>query len=326
MIYSIHTFELTLDLDKDGYTGLLASAHHHGKSIYRSKGKYLDGYLKEKSNKGIKIEYHDNIYKKNIKFIINPSRVLGGHDSKLWKPSVKNIDKLLHRLEKHIEDYFNAEYTLNDFRLTRMDFTANVDVGSRENVSTYIKILHRIGKVKGFSLKYKKNYVPIDKSLSFDLAGNSNNIDFTAYDKEAESGNKDFKGILRVEVRLTKQKAVKKRTDKETTSKQIKDLAVRSKDIFMETFERVVPPGDYYKKDKAVEIINGSDLKRKQKEKMLRLIDLIAEKKSLLLAQKAMEVRDIDGVMEWFAELGLSSVTIGKRAEVKKLKSLYEYL
>lgn len=326
MTFSIHTFELTLDLDKDEYSDLLTKAHHHGNPIYRSKGKYLDGYLKEKANKGIKIEHHSNIYKKKIKFIINPSRVLDGHDSKLWKPSEKNIDKLLHRLDKHIEDYFNAEYTLDDFRLTRVDFTANVDVGSREQVSAYIKTLHRIGKVKGFSLKYKKNYVSIDKSLSFDLSGNSNNIEFTVYNKEEESGNKDFKGILRVEVRLTKQKSIRKRTDKETTPKQIRDLAGRSEAIFMETFERVVPTGDYYKKDKAVELISSSDFKRKQKEKMLRLIELIAEKKSLLLAQKAMEVRDIDSIMEWFAELGLSPVTIGKRADVKSLKSLYTYL
>jgi hypothetical protein len=326
MTYSIHTFELTLDLDKEEYSELLISAHHHGKSIYRKNGKYLDGYLRDKANKGIKIEHHNNIYKKNIKFIVNPSRVLGGHDSKLWKPSDKNIDKLLHRLDEHIEDYFDAEFTLNDFRLTRVDFTANVDVGSREYVSAYIKVLHRIGKVKGFSLKYKKNYVPIDKNLSFDLTGNSNNIEFTAYNKEAESGSKDFKGILRVEVRLTKQKAIRKRTDKENTSKQIRDLARRSREIFMETFERVVPAGTHYRKGKAVEMIKASDLKNKKKEKMLRLIELIAEKKSLLLAQKALEVRDIDQVMGWFSELDLSPVTIGKRTAVKELESLYRYL
>lgn len=62
------------------------------------------------------------------------------------------------------------------------------------------------------------------------------------------------------------------------------------------------------------------------KRKMLRLLALIPEKKSLYLAQKAMNCRNTEKVMVAFAKINLSPVTISKQHDMKHLKSLYEYL
>ena len=59
---------------------------------------------------------------------------------------------------------------------------------------------------------------------------------------------------------------------------------------------------------------------------MLRLVELIPEKKSLYLAQKAMNCRDIEKVMEEFAKINVSPVTISKRHEVKCLENIYTYM
>ncbi len=59
---------------------------------------------------------------------------------------------------------------------------------------------------------------------------------------------------------------------------------------------------------------------------MLRLLVLIPEKKSVHLAQKAMNCRNIEKVMEAFAKINLSPVTISKRHDVKHLEGLYVYL
>ena len=58
---------------------------------------------------------------------------------------------------------------------------------------------------------------------------------------------------------------------------------------------------------------------------MLRLLDLIPEKKSLLQAQKTMQCRRMDEVMDAFAKIGLSPVTISKRDTVQCNKNLYQY-
>ena len=59
---------------------------------------------------------------------------------------------------------------------------------------------------------------------------------------------------------------------------------------------------------------------------MLRLLVLIPEKKSLYLAQKAMDCRNIEEVMDSFAEINVSPLTISKRHDMKHLKNIYGYL
>ena len=94
----------------------------------------------------------------------------------------------------------------------------------------------------------------------------------------------------------------------------------------METFMRVVPFGDFYKKEEAVEIVRKEVENRKLRFKMLHLLVLIPEKKSLLLAQKALKCRRIEEIMDQFATINLSPVTISKRQDVKHLESLYRFL
>jgi hypothetical protein len=279
---------------------------------------------------GIRVEYHENAYRRFIRIIVNPSKLLGDDDiPKLWKPTDRNIKTLLRELKTHIKGYFDSEYKLNDCKLTRVDFTVNIDVGSRENVSHYIKILRRIGKVKGFTPKYKKSDKRIDKNLSFDLQGKSMGVEFSAYDKEAQSGKKEAKGILRVEIRL-----MRVTLKGSSVSKQIREILKRSEEMFMLFFRRVVPPGDCYTKKQAVSLIedNIAAIIPNKRERvntlgrMKELIELIPKKKSLHLARKALNYRDIDRIMIAFAELNVSPVTIPKSMKPEHLKSLYSYL
>jgi len=129
-----------------------------------------------------------------------------------------------------------------------------------------------------------------------------------------------------VEVRLKRQKIISKYTGETATSKQIKSLASNSKDIFLDTFAHIVPCGDYYKKNDAVKLIGDNITQKKYREKMLQLIELVPKKKSLYLAQKEMNDRNIDKIMATFAEINVSPVTISKRYDIKSLKNLYSYL
>ena len=62
------------------------------------------------------------------------------------------------------------------------------------------------------------------------------------------------------------------------------------------------------------------------RRRMIRLVALIPEKKSLLLAQKELNYRRIDKVMDMFAAIDLSPVTLSKRHDVKYLENLYVYI
>ncbi len=72
-----------------------------------------------------------------------------------------------------ITDFFGEEYALDKLELCRIDFSVNIDVGSRENVKTYIHILnHRAGVPKGYKIKGRK-CKEIDLSKGY-LADNKN--------------------------------------------------------------------------------------------------------------------------------------------------------
>lgn len=344
---SIHTLELTLETTSKEFHEFLSHAYQMAKKYRHRVGhstKHISNDVRvddSLASHGIMVEYHDYDFRKMIKFRVNPSEVLGGNDLKLWEPNNRNINKLLKLLDILIANYFDSCYGLDDLMLTRVEFTANLNVG-KENVPAYINLMYKIGKVKKFSRKYNNlDYATgrIKKEHSFDLEGKTNGIGFTVYDKEAdlakrgkEGKAKKAKGILRIEIRLKKRKALEKALDdlsdnsRMTTSEEIKLAAKKSKEIFFDTFVDIVPYGDFYRLKEAEELVMASKFKKNQKDKMLRLLRLIPEKKSLYLALKELNVRNADDVIERFAKLNVSPITISKRADIDFLKNLYSYL
>ena len=322
MVISL-TFELSMTLDTDHFQRIFTTKVGYLKEL---DNEYVDPSLAEK---GITVIYRDSRYKKRIRLLVNTSLVVA--DS-------SNTDKLIRKLGKRIDEYFDHKYGLDDFTLSGVTLTVDIDVDSREKVSDYLKVLQRIGKVKGFS---PVDYDCFDSKASFCLSGNSNDIDFLLYDLEAatvgqlrnadagrkqlQSASMQTKGILRAEVKLTKPKAIREYTDVADTSGQVSELIKASTDAFMDTFARVVPFGGFYKKDAAVEIVHSEVTDNIMRRKMLRLLALIPDKKSLYLAQKALNCRDVEKVMIAFTKINLSPVTISKRHEVKHLNNLYSY-
>ena len=302
--------------------------------IFNAKTSYLkeldDEYLDTSlAAKGITVIYRDSRYKKRVRILVNAGMVVD-HPS--------NTDKLLRKLGKRISEYFDHKYKLDDFTLSGVTLTLDIAIGSRERVFDYLKVLQRVGKVKGFS---PVSYNCFDSKASFCLSGNSNAIDFLLYDLEQSltdqlqdsgMGHKKIKsvsshtqGILRAEVKLTKPKAVRVYTNAEDTAGQIVELMKDRQQIFLDTFARIVPFGAFYTMTAAVEIVRSEVKNSTMRRKMLRLLTLIPEKRSLHLAQKAANCRDIDKVMEAFARIDLSPVTIAKRHEVKHLENLYSF-
>ena len=320
-----YIFELSMILDTDPFQRIFNAKSSYLKEVGLD-GEYIDPSLAEK---GITVVYRASKYKKRIRVLANAGMIVNDYS---------NTDKLIRKLDKCVSEYFNHRYTLDDFTLSGVTLTVDIDVDSREKVSDYLKVLQRIGKVKGFS---PVDYDCFDSKASFCLSGNSNDIDFLLYDLEAatvgqlrnadagrkqlQSASMQTKGILRAEVRLTKPKAVREYADASDVASQITKIVKCSADIFMETFARVVPFGGFHKMDAAVEIIRNEITDSTMRRKMLRLLTLVPEKKSLHLAQKAMNCRDIDKVMETFARIDLSPVTIAKRHAVKHLENLYSY-
>ena len=317
------TLELSMILDTDPFQRIFDNKVGY---LQELDDEYLDPSL---AAKGITIIYRDSRYKKKVRLLVNAGVVVN---------DPTDTDKLIRKLDKRIGEYFDHRYTLDDFTLSGVTLTVDIDVSNRTNVSDYLKVLQRIGKVKGFS---PVDYDCFDEKANFCLSGNSNDTDFLLYDLEAavldqmrsadagrkqlQSASEQTRGVLRAEVKLTKPKAIREYTDATDVASQIVEMMRSDTDAFMDTFARVVPFGDFYKMDAAVEIVRSEVQNSTMRRKMLRLLALIPDKKSLHLAQKAMNCRGIDKVMEAFTKINLSPVTISKRHDVKHLDNLYSH-
>ena len=320
-------FELSMVLSNDKFHRLLSKISERTDFLEESDEGYIDRAL---ASSGITVIYRNSQYKKKVKLNVNP-QVLLGDDI--------DVASLVRKLSRWIDEYFCRQYSLRDFKLTKVVLIADINVHSRENVSAYLKVFQRISRVKGFS---PVSYDCFDKGTSFCLEGNSNGVEFLVYDLETtlfeqistnDSNRKRLrsilektKGILRAEVRLTTAKSIQHYTDTADIAEQISEITGKCRDTFFEVFAQIVPFGDFYKKDKAVDIIRDNVSNHVLCRKMLRLVALIPEKKSLWQAQREMECRNMDAVMEEFAKIGVSPVTIGKRNEVKQLQNIYSYL
>ena len=78
--------------------------------------------------------------------------------------------------------------------------------------------------------------------------------------------------------------------------------------------------------EKAEEMIASADIKKKKREKMLSLLRLVPKKKSLYQAIKELKLRDVDEILELFAKLNVSPITISKREDISFLENLYNYI
>lgn len=324
-MYINQIFELSMVLDDERFHKVFKYAYGKMKFMENMEDEYIDRTIE---GKGVMVIYRDSRYKKKIKLIVNVERLLDSNKS--------DPEKIVRKLNKRIGEYFEYKYTLDDFFVSGMRIAVDINVGTHNDVEVYLKVLRRIGRVKGFSPVRYECFENVD---SFCLEGNSNGIGFMAYDleglyrqlndddikhKKLKSMIRESEGILRAEVRLTKAKTVRIYANKEDISAQIITLSEKCQDIFLETFVRIIPYGDFYKKGKAEEIIRAEIKDDRLRRRMLRLVALIPEKKSLYLAQKAMDCRNMKKVMEAFAGINLSPVTLSKRQDVKCLKNFYD--
>lgn len=325
-MYINQIFELSIVLDHERFHKVFKYANGKMKFMENMEDEYIDRTIE---GKGVMIIYRDSRYKKKIKLIVNVERLLDSNKS--------DPEKIVRKLNKRIGEYFEYKYTLDDFFISGMRIAVDINVGTHNDVEAYLKVLRRIGRVKGFSPVRYECFENVD---SFCLEGNSNGIEFMIYDleglyrqlnendikhKKLKSMIRESEGILRAEVRLTKTKTVRIYADKEDISAQIIALSEKCQDIFLEIFERIIPYGDFYKKGKAEEMIRAEIKDDRLRRRMLRLVELIPEKKSLYLAQKTLNCRNMEKVVEAFARINLSPITISKRHEIKHLRSLFSY-
>ncbi len=171
--YAIHTFEVRRYLKPKEYQMLLDALFEKSKNNFRA---YPDGpemvfdIFGDKDIRTHLIRHKQNPY---LALIINLKAVEQSGNLIDLTSFGDEFTNSYHTTDKMITDFFGEEYALDKLELCRIDFSVNIDVGSRENVKTYIHILnHRAGVPKGYKIKGRK-CKEIDLSKGY-LADNKN--------------------------------------------------------------------------------------------------------------------------------------------------------
>lgn len=125
-MYINQVFELSMVLDKERFRKVLDRAYKIAGYMESDEKGYIDHSL---SFKGITVVYRDSQYKKKVKLIVDSALMLNGR--------LSDTDRLIRKLDKRINEYFNFKYKLDDFVLSDMMFAADIDVHRREKVSAY---------------------------------------------------------------------------------------------------------------------------------------------------------------------------------------------
>ena len=120
------------------------------------------------------VKYRNSQYKKKVEVIVNAKMVSNSGEI--------DTERFIQKLNKRLKEYFDFQYQIDDFSLGGVDLVTDIDVGDHENLLAYLKVLQRIGKVKGYS---PSDYDCFDSRNSFCLDGNSNDIEFLLYDLES---------------------------------------------------------------------------------------------------------------------------------------------
>ena len=220
-MHSLYFIEITLAMESKNFNRFIEN--RLGSSLYDNhRATDSDIYVDDTYvDDGIGVEWHDK-KKKKVKIIVNPSMLLGHSSSeKLWNPTEKSVSKFCKKLDDFIDNYFNYEHGLNDFKLSGIGFVMDVQLSDSDTVNNYMRVFHNIGRVKNFTQAHlSKGRSELDKKYAFTLAGKSNGVGFMVYGYKTKFNRFDnnpirdslrleqHKNALRFEVKLTSQRAI----------------------------------------------------------------------------------------------------------------------
>jgi hypothetical protein len=212
--------------------------------------------------------------------------------------------------------------------LNRIDYAINI---TTPYVKEYIELFQRSDIPYRFQIPYdKKAKIRKHKQGSYYIFNKSTIINF--YDKSDERLKKkgevveSAKDILRLEVQCKKGKtnAMKYKYDFD-----IKYLGYfLSKELSTETlanyYYKTIGTGEFYKLDKAKEIINNSDNKPGMKEKLIKVLEEVNSNRSIWKAKKNTQYSEesFRKYLKIIRELEINPITVPRRWDIGDNESL----
>ena len=246
--------------------------------------------------------------------------------------SYQLVQTLLHDLEL-------PETLIKRFYLKRVDFCTNISIGSTDAVDEYMKILHYGTYPYSFHrlLEYsptQKRWIPTKNSFTV----SSKEIQFSLYNKykqlKAEHNKYDSneieaaKGKIRIELRIDRS-AIKRKENKYKLADSLEfiQLAADMAGIdFPRYLKMIYGSGTFVTYKEAKKIIENTNHRRQTKDLLLQMLFAVKENRSLQLVKEELGKEDYNKCIRLFNHIGISPITIDKRATIKEFEHPIYYI
>lgn len=340
MNYSIHTIELRREyrthIEFNKFLSHLYAMSRGRFSIFQLEDNVWHAEIFK--GKGIRVVLKKTLIGGYLKFIVSLNDLLGA-DDKLSLIDPQHIQEALNSADTMLTGEFGEEFSINNLELSRVDYCINVNVESSENVRAYIKQLYRCDTRKGYKV-IGLECPDFDTTKGYTARNDIAGTEISFYDKQKQLEQRQYEdserasGILRIELRLTKSKAVKEHTEGCINNhERIVYCIGNSRREILAVVRQLIPDGDYYTMKKARAMVRKSVKNQKLRERMLEMLKLTKKLGSIRLAKKELRNKDpkikheyFNMMMEEFEMLNLNVVTMDKDNKVIKLPSLFYYL
>lgn len=340
-VYSIHTFELRRDLKPKEYKKMRDDLYNRATNEYRAFDFGRQCNFCKFEERGIRVVLKKHDKKPYLALIINPQIVLDNGNYVDLIPSADEFERAYKTADRMVREFLGDKFALDKLTLCRADFSVNVNVGSRENVKTYIKLLNdKTGVRKGYRIVGRK-CKKYDKEKGYIIDNKNLGISFSVYDKEAQLKDigkpeqaANAKHILRIEYQLKRHGAVKEFAGEEGTNLDKLLRLIYTSHVFIYNMMRsVVMDCTYYTLDRAKSIVKSRIENNKLQQRMLDWLCYASDKHSVQLGQKALvknnskiSPRYINKMVQAFEDIDVNIVTLSRKYNIQEMKSIIKYL
>lgn len=257
----------------------------------------------------------------------------------LYIATKEDLIKSLKLIESLLVDIELSESLIHDFYLKRVDFCTNIDLGSSERTDEYMKLLrkgaypYKFKRLEEYS-EVQKRWIPTKNSFTVV----SKNIQFAVYDKykqlKEEAHKYTFeeiesaKGKIRIELRL--ERDVVNRKEKKYDLDDAFDFVSFASKIASEDIPRYVKmvygSGKFVTYKEATSIIQNAKYRDTTKELLMEILHMVKKTHSLQEFKENTTKKEYSKCMRLFNDLGISPITLDKRANSKEFLSLLVYV
>ena len=280
-----------------------------------------------------------------LKMTINPRKLIEPLDEYSYlgilQPTQESVDRVADAFRRLFWKT-TFENDINQYKLSRVDFCTNIRCDSKKIFRELVRVLRKLPTPPKYTRMIyqdkKQNKKKANRYNKHYLRFACGTHELVIYDKSYQmkenglelSYEKMANGVIRFEMHCQREylRRLEKKLGCSDTDSLLHALVQHTREELVKKFSKCFPNVSYYQAEVLQEKIRASHYKKKNKEAMYKLVELLKTVQSVDKALEKLEAKryDTSGILKNFEKLGISPVPLRKDFCAERLPGLVELL